>query len=165
MSLRSKISTSLLLAIAVVFVIFGIGDILMGPAADRAITIAIAGVPPDDVRATEPIGYRLYDFATRMGGLNLVFIGLLLVSIVASPYRRGQRWAWATMWLLPVWSLAVPLMFFSFGQAPGTPIPPPAISGPIVAVVAGVILLVDRARFVGGRVRGASLDMEPARET
>ena len=162
MSVRSKISTSILIAIAVIFVIFGIGDIQMGPAADRAITVAVSGLLPADVEAAEPIGYHLYDIATRMGGLNLVFIGLLLTSILAVPYRLGQRWAWATMWLLPAWSLAVPVLFFSFGQAPGTPIPPPAISGPIVAVVASVTLLVDRSRFVGRRVRTATLGVEPA---
>ena len=162
MSLRSKISTSILMAIAVIFVIFGIGDIQMGPTADRAITVAVSGLLPTDVESAEPIGYRLYDFATRMGGLNLVLIGLLLTSILAVPYRLGQRWAWATMWLLPAWSLAVPLLFFSFGQAPGTPIPPPAISGPIVAGVTGIVLLVDRGRFLGRRVRETSLSVEPA---
>ena len=162
MSLRSKIATSLLLAIAAIFVIFGIGDILAGPTADPAITTAVSGMRPADVEAAEPIGYRLYDFATRMGGLNLILIGLLLASILAVPYRLGQRWAWATMWLLPAWALAVPVLFFSFGQAPGTPIPPPAISGPIVAAVTAVTLLVDRGRFVGRRVREASLGVEPA---
>ena len=131
--------------------IFGIGDILTGPTADPAITVAVSGMRPADVEAAQPIGYRLYDFATRMGGLNLVLIGLLLTSILVVPYRLGQRWAWATMWLLPAWSLAVPVVFVVFGPAPGTPIPPPAISGPIVAGVVGVTLLVDRGRFVGRR--------------
>ena len=162
MSLRSKVATSLLLAIAAIFVMFGIGDILIGPPADPAITIAVSGMRPGDVEGAEPIGYRLYDFATRMGGLNLILIGLLLTSIVAVPYRRGQRWAWATMWLLPAWALAVPALFFTFGQAPGTPIPPPAISGPIVAGVAGATLLVDRGRFFGRHVRAATLGVEPA---
>ena len=124
--------------------------------------MAVSGLLPADVEAAEPIGYRLYDFATRMGGLNLVFIGLLLTSILAVPYRLGQRWAWATMWLLPAWSLAVPLAFLAFGMSPGTPLPPPAISGPIVAVVTTIVLLVDRGRFLGRVVREASLSVEPA---
>ena len=143
--------------------IFGIRDILSGPSADRAITIAISGMDPAEVEAAEPIGYRLYDFATRMGGLNLILIGLLLTSILAVPYRAGQRWAWAMMWLLPAWSLAVPLAFLGCSdRRPARRSRPPAISGPIVAGVAGITLLVDRGRFVGRVVREASLGVELA---
>jgi hypothetical protein len=162
MSLRSKIATSILLAIAGILVIFGIGDIQQGPAADPAITTAISGQAPADVKAAEPTGYRLYDFAIRMGGLNLVLIGLLLASIATVPYRLGSRWAWNTMWLVPAWSLAVPVLFVAYGSAPGTPLPPPAISGPILAGIAGTALLVDRGRFVGRRVADVSLGVEPA---
>ena len=162
MSLRSKVATSIFLAIAGILVVFGIGDMQRGPAADPAITTAISGMAPADVEAAEPIGYRLYDFAIRMGGLNLVMIGLLLASIAAIPYRLGQRWAWNTMWLVPGWSLAVPVLFITYGQAPGTPLPPPAISGPILAVVAGTALLVDRRRFLSRRVPDVSLSVEPA---
>ena len=162
MSLRSKVSTSILIVIAAILVIFGIGDILAGPAADPAITVAVSGMRPADVAAAEPIGFRLYDFASRMGGLNLILIGLLLTSILAVPYRLGQRWAWTTMWLLPAWSLAVPVALLVFGRAPGTPLPPPAISGPIVAAIACTVLIVDRGRFAGSRVREASLGVEPA---
>ena len=162
MSLPSKVATSVLLVIAGVLVIFGIGDIGQGPTADPAITTAISGMVPTEVAAAEPTGYRLYDFAIRMGGLNLVLIGLLMTSIVAVPYRLGLRWAWATMWLLPAWALSVPVLFIVYGPAPGTPIPPPAISGPIVAAIAGGALLADRGRFAGRQARGEALGVVPA---
>lgn len=162
MSLRSKVATSILLAIAGILVIFGIGDIQQGPTADPAITTAITGKLPAEVAAAEPTGYRLYDFAIRMGGLNLVLIGLLMTSILAVPYRLGMRWAWTTMWLLPAWTLSVPVLFIVYGPAPGTPVPPPAISGPIIAVIAGGALLADRGRFAGRRVRDETLGVVPA---
>jgi hypothetical protein len=140
-------SLGVLLAIAVVLVIFGVGDIQAGPTADPAITTAIAGMSNEEVAADGAVGYRLYDFAVRMGGLNLVIIGLLLASILVGPYRAGVRWAWSTMWLLPTWAVAVPLLIVAFGPAPGVPLPPPAISGPIVAVIAAAALLADRRRF------------------
>ena len=162
MSRRSKAATSIFLAIAGILVIFGIGDMQNGPLADRAITIAIVGIGPAEVEAAEPIGYRLYDFATRTGGLNLVFIGLLLLSIAAVPYRLGERWAWTTMWLVPAWSIAIPVFYVAYGPAPGTAVPPPAISGPIVAVIASAALFVDRRRFAGRRPQNMSLGVEPA---
>ena len=162
MTVRSKVATSVLLAIAAILVIFGIGDIQQGPTADPAITTAISGRLPAEVAAAEPTGYRLYDFAIRMGGLNLVLIGLLMTSILAVPYRLGMRWAWATMWLLPIWALSAPLLFIVYGPAAGTPVPPPAISGPILAAVVGGVLLADRGRFAGRRVRDETLGVVPA---
>ena len=162
MSLRSKIATSVLLVMAGILVIFGIGDIGQGPTADPAITTAISGKMPAEVAVAEPTGYRLYDFAIRMGGLNLVLIGLLMTSILAVPYRLGMRWAWTTMWLLPAWAITVPVLFIVYGPAPGTPLPPPAISGPILAVIAGGALLADRGRFAGRQVRSETLGVAPA---
>ena len=162
MSGRSRVAMVVLTGIAAILVIFGIGDIQQGPKADPAITTAISGKLPEEVEAAEPTGYRLYDFAIRMGGLNLVIIGLLLAAIALIPYRAGRRWAWNTMWLLPAWALAVPAMYVAFGPAPGTPLPPPTISGPIVAGVAGLSLLVDRRRFAGNGAGAPSLDLEPA---
>lgn len=144
---RARLALGLLLGIAVILVLFGVGDILAGPTADPAITTAIAGTTAGEVAGSEPTGYRLYDFATRMGGLNLVFIGALLVSILAGPYRAGLRWAWATTWLLPAWALAVPALILAFGPADGAGLPPPAISGPIVAAVSAAALALDRNRF------------------
>jgi hypothetical protein len=146
----SRLAIGLLVGIAVILVLFGIGDIQAGPAADPAITTAIGGTSAQAVASTAPVAYRLYDFAIRMGGLNLVFIGLLLASILVGPYRAGLRWAWATMWLLPAWALAVPALILAFGPAPGAALPPPAISGPIVAAVAAAALVLDRRRFTPG---------------
>jgi hypothetical protein len=100
-SRRSRVPLVVLTAIAALLVIFGIGDIQQGPKADPAITTAISGKLPAEVEAAEPTGYRLYDFAIRMGGLNLVVIGLLLAVIALIPYRAGRRWRWNAMWLLP----------------------------------------------------------------
>jgi hypothetical protein len=117
---------------------------------------------PTRSRAAEPIGFRLYDFAVRAGGLNLAMIGVLLASILAVAYRSGDRWAWFVMWLLPAWALAVPVLVVSFGTAPGTTLPPPAISGPILALVAALALLIDRRRFVESRVAQLWLEPRPA---
>jgi hypothetical protein len=160
-TLRSRVPLVVLVAIAAILVVFGIGDIVQGPKADPGITTAIAGKSADEVQAAEPTGFRLYDFAIWMGGLNLALIGLLLATIALVPYRAGRRWAWNTMWLLPAWALAVPALYLAFGPALGTPLPPPTISGPIVAVVAGLSLLADRGRFVAARGAATSLDLEP----
>jgi hypothetical protein len=134
---------------AVTLVVFGVGDVLGGVLADPAITQTLSGRTATDIQAAEPVAYRLYDFVTRSGGANLVLIGILLAVIVAIPYRGGQRWAWWAMWILPAWALLVPVQFLIFGTAAGQPPAPPMVSGPIVAVIAAGVLLVDRQRFAG----------------
>jgi hypothetical protein len=132
---------------AAMIVVFGVGDALVGVAADPAITVTLSGLPLAEVQAQDPIGYRLFDFAARSGGMNLALLGLLLGVLIAVPYRAGQRWAWWTLWALPVWAALVPVAYVVFGTAPGQPPAPPMISGPIVAVVAALALLLDRQRF------------------
>jgi hypothetical protein len=132
---------------AIMLVAFGIGDVLGGVLADRAITQTLSGRSPAEIEAAEPTAYRLYDFVTRSGGVNLVLIGILLALIVAIPYRGGQRWAWWAMWILPAWAALVPVQFLMFGTAADQPPAPPMVSGPIVAVIAAGVLLLDRRRF------------------
>ncbi|HEX5015624.1 MAG TPA: hypothetical protein VFV72_15875 [Candidatus Limnocylindrales bacterium] len=163
MTRRSRAALGVLLTIATILVLFGIGDIASGPDADPAITLGIAGRTADKIRASEPTGFRLYNFVTRASGLNLVLIGALFLSILAVPYRAGDRWAWSTMWSLPAWALAVPILVVAFGPAPGTMLPPPAISGPILALVAALALFVDRPRFSGRRATQPPAELTAAR--
>ena len=53
---------------AATLVVFGVGDVLAGVLADRAITQTLSGRTPAEIQAAEPTAYRLYDFVTRSGG-------------------------------------------------------------------------------------------------
>jgi len=135
-----------LVGIAVVIAVFGLTDMASGLLADRAITTVITGLGVDEVLAQDPAGYRLADFMSRTQGLNLLLLGVLFTIVLVVPYRAGRRWAWRAMWLLPAWAVLVPGMYLVFGTAPGAPAAPPMLSGPIVALVAAGILLLDRRR-------------------
>lgn len=137
----------LLIVIAALLVVFGIGDVLVGATADPGIALAIAGVAPEALRAASPEGFRLFDFATRGLGLALTLFGLILLVVLLRPYRRGESWAWAAVWLLPAWAVAVAILYLAYGTRPDQPPAPPMISGPIVAVLAGLVLILDRRRF------------------
>jgi hypothetical protein len=135
-----------LVAIAVVLILFGVSDVATGLASDPAITTVITGPGVEELMAQDPDGHRLADFVTRSLGLNLALVGALFTIILLIPYRAGRRWAWWTMWLLPGWALVVPALYVAFGTAPGTPPSPPMVSGPIIALVAAAVLLLDRRR-------------------
>jgi hypothetical protein len=138
-----------LLAIAVLIVFFGIGDVQGGVTVDPGIALAVVGLSPAEIESESAAAYRMWDFATRSAGATLAVVGVLMAVILAVPYRAGERWAWWLMWILPLWAVVVPVMFLTFGTASGQPPAPPMISGPILAVVAAGILLADRSRFYG----------------
>jgi len=139
----------LLPILASLLALFGISDVLIGITADPGITLAITGLTPDELRSADPEGYRLADFMVRTQGVTLATFGLLLTLALLLPYRGGQPWAWKAAFILPAWAVCVPIMYLAFGLAPDLPPAPPMISGPILAVLATVVLVVDRRRFHG----------------
>ena len=134
-------------AVALLLLVFGVGDAAVGAAADPGISLAIVGRDPATLQATGPDAYRMFDFAARSGGVNLALLGLLVLVVILVPYRRGDRWAWLALWLLPAWAILVPIEYLVYGLAAGQPPAPPMISGPIVALLTAGALLVDRERF------------------
>jgi len=140
-----------LVAMAVIVVTFGVGDVISGVAADPGIPVGIVGMTPAQLDANSPRAFRMYDFTLRGGGLSLVVLGTLMTAILLFAFRRGQHWAWWTMWVLPAWAIAADVLILVIGLAPGQAPPPPLISGPIFAVLASAILLVSAPRFFTDR--------------
>jgi hypothetical protein len=132
---------------SVVIVLFGLTDVVVGAPADIAIPMSLTGLTLAELEAESAAAYRLFDFFTRVNGYSLVLMGLLATVLLCFAYRRHQRWAWWTMWLLPAWSTGVALFYVVAGLAPGQPPPPPMLSGPIFAVVSAGILVATARPF------------------
>ena len=144
-----------LLVVSVLIVIFGAFDIASGAAADVGIPQGLTGRTVDELEAESPDAYGLFDFMTRVNGWSLVLLGVLLSVIVVVPFRRRERWAWWTMWLLPAWSAVIPVFYVVAGTDPAQPPPPPLISGPILAVLCAAILLIGVRDFDRSPVNGS----------
>jgi hypothetical protein len=140
----------LLAALTVLLALFGIGDVLIGPAFDLGIALGLTGLTHAQLEAESAAGYRLLDFYTRAGGAHLFVMGVALTAIVVIPYRAGHTWAWWTLWLYPAWTAAGFTLNALFGVAEGQAPPPPMLSAPILGGFAAVALLIDARRFRGG---------------
>lgn len=136
-----------LVLVAAIFVAFGIGDLLIGFTWDPGIPLALTGLTPGQIEAESAAAYRMLEFGTRSGGVNLIVIGLLFTVVLLIGFRSSQRWAWWSMWLMPAWLSAVAGLHLAFGIAPGQAPPPPLISGATLAVLTAAILLVSAPRF------------------
>jgi hypothetical protein len=142
-----------LVFLTVLLALFGIGDVLIGPAFDPGIALGLTGLTHAELQAESAAGYLLLDFYTRAGGAHLFVMGAALTMIVLVPYRAGHTWAWWTLWLFPAWTAVALAVNLAFGVAPGQTPPPPMISGPILGAIAVLALLIDAPRFFGSRVR------------
>lgn len=141
----------LLLILAVILSVFGIGDVIRGLDADPAIIRSITGRTLEELRSESPDVVKVGHAMTRAGGLQLTAVGILMSAILLTAFRRWERWAWYAMWTLPAWSLGVFLLLLSTDRAPGVPPPPPLISGPIFAVLSAGLLLLVAPRFFADR--------------
>jgi hypothetical protein len=136
-----------LLGLALVIGLFGVGDALIGLDADPAIPEGVTGMSPDEMRESSPDIARLADLQVRAGGIQLMVIATLWTLILVFPFRRGQVWAWWSMWTFPGWALAVAVMFLLVELQPGQPTPPPAISGWIFFGLTALLLLLTKRGF------------------
>ena len=136
-----------LVAIALLYILFGVTDLLTGPEADVGIPLGLTGMTPDELEADGAASYRLFDFFTRTNGWSLVMIGWLTAAVLWFGFRRNERWAWWVMWFLPVWTAGIGVFYLVAGTDPSQAPPPPMISAPILGVLSAAILLVSAPRF------------------
>ncbi len=147
MSIVARRAWQVLFVIAALIFLLGIGDIAGGVAFEPTTPLAISGQSIDQLQAGSPAAYRVIDFGSRHGGINLVLIGLLLAALAWFPYRAGRRWAWFAMWTLPAWAIGSLVVGLVYGFAAGQGIPAAMLSGPVFSLIAAVLLLLDAGRF------------------
>jgi len=140
-------SWKLLLGVVLIIGVFGIGDVFRGIDADPAIPLGVTGLTPDEIRATSQPLATLIDLQVRSGGLHLAIMSVLWSMILLIPFRRGERWAWYTMWTFPIWALVVSISFLFVELQPDVPLPPPAISGWVLFALTALTLLATRRAF------------------
>lgn len=138
-------------ATAVIIVLFGVGDIQMGGSTfaggEAVLFSGITGMTWDEFRAADPAGARFIDSQVRIGGVELLLVGALTLAIAIYGLRRGQRWAWLTMWLWPAWLVLGLLMVLVPERVPGAGVPVPAISGSIFLVILVVTLVFSYPKY------------------
>lgn len=98
------------------FVLSGISALLFGlSASDTPVGLpggpdAVAnttGVPWDEVIEGDETAITLLRGVSRVAGLAFLALGILVVTMASIPFRRGERWAWFALWVVPVFMLGL----------------------------------------------------------
>jgi hypothetical protein len=69
----------ILLIVSIIFLLFGIGDIIQGMDADPAIAEGLSGLDWDEVKESQPNLARLITWQTRAGGGNILILSLFSI--------------------------------------------------------------------------------------
>jgi hypothetical protein len=136
--------------LALLGVMMGVSDMLTGgptyAGGEAVLFQGITGMTWDQLQLAEPGAARFIDFQVRSSGASIVFSGLLTIAIAALGLRRGQRWAWRTMWLVGPLSILLSLVvLLSIEKVPGAGVPAPLIAQSVfLIIVTGLLLLTYR---------------------
>lgn len=131
--------------------LIGLPDILVGGSFYQEVEGtslgAITGMTWEQLEATSPNAAAMIDFKVRLGGIQFLFLGLFSMAIALTGFRRGERWAWYTMWLYPLFLGLHSLVILSAYRHPQAGIPVPLVSGPVVLVITALTLALSYRRF------------------
>jgi hypothetical protein len=136
-----------MIAVSIIFGLFGIGDVLQGMNADPAIAESITGVEWEELQASSPRIANLIDLSVRSTGASIIFLSILSISITLTAFKEGKRWAWYALWIWPIWNLSIFILFFMADRHPDFPPPPPMLSAPIFFITTFLVLLLSYRQF------------------
>lgn len=116
MHLLQRYAWVLLAITGLPFLMFGISALLFGlslsdtpvglPGGSDAVA-STTGLPWDQVVAENDTAMRLLRGVSRVAGLGFLALGVLVVTVVSIPFRRGQRWAWFALWVVPAFMIGL----------------------------------------------------------
>jgi len=92
----------------IIFFVFGFLTVIAAP-------INLLGTPPNPPSPETMTGLTLEEMNAQIPGIHsyissistqlgnfMLAMGVFLMGIAAVPYRKGEKWAWYTCWILPV---------------------------------------------------------------
>jgi hypothetical protein len=115
--------------------------ILLASALLGIFAAVLTAIPPEYMRTTSiaPLHYPI------MAALTIASIGFYVFAaiVILIPYRRGERWAWYTLWMLPLTWLS------NFALVPDRPF------YLVLATISALGLMLPYRRFFSGEEKGS----------
>ena len=140
-----------LLGVSLVIGLFGVGDMLGGAAdlqnGETVLMHSLSGMSWNELQSASPYAANLIDMKFRTDGASLATIALLSIAVCLTGLRRGQRWAWYALWVIPVWFALTVLFVWNAVKQPGYGTPVPVISGSIFFVLSVTLLVLSYRKY------------------
>ena len=81
------------------------------------------GMTLSELRASNPSFFGLYTYIFRFSVLFELGFVFLIITISATAYKRGEKWAWYALWSVPAFFIGSTAIVLSIGQDPSEFIP------------------------------------------
>lgn len=133
------------LALGILWLVVGLmqafqPDELLETDAQRVTGMSWSELEASSPEATELVSYHYFEM-----GLLKISWSLFVLAIALTGYRRGERWAWYTMWLVPICLVSYAIFYaYWFG---GVSVPMESV--PIISISLLGLLLPYRRFFPG----------------
>jgi hypothetical protein len=137
---RFRVAWIALALLGVLELLFSLSLAIQGPAAVDNSNLELQGAVWSDI-APQSSEAGLIDYFARSWGAAEAFVAATIVVIAAIPFRRGQRWSWYFLWLVPVLALAAVVRNYAVGVMSVVYIDLPE------ALIFSLLLLLSHRRF------------------
>jgi hypothetical protein len=130
---------------------FGISDMVGGAsdlqAGETVFMHSITGMSWNELQAASPGVANLIDVKFRVDGAALTSLAILSLAICLTGFKRGERWAWISLWAIPFWMIMTATFIAIVDKLPDSGTPVPVISGFILSVIWIAMLGLSYRRF------------------
>ena len=136
----------LLLAIGVLALV-GAVLLLFGIDQSNEALDTILGMTLSELKDSNPDFFKVFLFYVRFSALSDIGFASLIIAVSVTAYRRGEKWAWYTLWSVPAWFIGSAAISVSV-------VPPVSVLLPPIMVFAILGLLgqlLSYRKFFGGK--------------
>jgi hypothetical protein len=91
--------------------VIGNPGVQAAPPGEKGDAEYITGMTWAEISAGSPDLARLVVYELQTGDIFRFFWGVLVIAIAAYPYRRGERWSWYVLSILPVQFVVLAIWF------------------------------------------------------
>ena len=137
--------------------LFGLSDMVGGASdlqnGETVFMHSITGMSWNELHAQSPRLANMIELMLKMDGAALTLVSLLSMAICLTSYRKGERWAWFALWVIPLWYLLIAFFIQSVDKLPNSGTPVPVISGSILASICVAALGLSYRKFFRSQQR------------
>jgi hypothetical protein len=141
----------LLLVVILLLSLNGLSDITMGGSelqtGETVFMHSITGISWNELRLESPRVANLIDVLMRMAGAAEIMLALLSAAVCLIGFRRGERWAWFALWVIPLWFGVTDFFILTVEKLPGSGTAVPVIPAFILGLICLVSLGLSYRKF------------------
>jgi len=99
---HEKYAWVVFLALGLLWVVVGLYSVFLPEGVFEADVQSVTNMPWSELKASSPVAADFVIFIYGLLGLLKISWSFFVLAITLTGYRRGEKWAWYTMWSVPV---------------------------------------------------------------